>query len=251
MFIDTHCHLDDHIFESRLPQVLIDAAAGGVTRFIVPGVDAPSWRRMAMLPKGAGIFPAYGLHPLAAESYADVEAELERNAPEGVAIGEIGLDYLLEVPRSIQQETFRSQLRHAKRLELPVLIHCRKAFEDLLRILDEEAVSCGVMHAFSGSVEVARQCVARGFYISVAGPVTYPNAVRPRQVVEAIPLERLMLETDSPDLSPHPHRGQPNEPSLLPLIAAEVARIKNVPVAEVARVTTENARRVFRLDGAF
>lgn len=246
MFIDTHCHLDDLIFNSRLPQVLWDAAAAGVTQFIVPGVDAPSWRRMVMLPKGVGIFPAYGLHPLAAESYADAEAELERYAPEGVAIGEIGLDYLLEVPRSIQQETFRSQLRLAKRLELPVLIHCRRAFEDLLRILDEEAVSCGVMHAFSGSVEVARQCVTRGFYVSVAGPVTYSNAERPRQVVEAITLDRLLLETDSPDLAPHPHRGEPNKPSLLPLIAAEVARIRNVPVAEVARVTTENARRVFR-----
>jgi len=150
-------------------------------------------------------------------------------------------------PRELQQAVFRSQLRIALRADLPVIIHCRKALHDLLRILAEEAGGPvqGVVHAFSGSVEIARNCVAMGLKIGIAGPATWSNAVRPVTVVEMIPLEHLLLETDSPDLPPEPHRGEVNEPAFLVDIARRVAELKAEEADYVATMTTENARRTF------
>lgn len=252
MLIDTHCHLDDPALLSRLPEVLAAAAQAGVARFIVPGVGPDGWLAIAALAREAkGVYAAFGLHPMHAGLYAaGLLADLARMLPGAVAVGEIGLDYALQkVPREMQQEAFRGQLRLAVGQGLPVLIHCHRAFQDLLRILREEGVERvgGVMHAFSGSPEVARECVRLRLYISVAGTVTYENAVRPVEVVRQISLDHILLETDAPDMTPEPYRGRANEPALLVETAKKVAEIKGVSLAEVATATTDNAVRLFRL----
>ena len=249
MFIDTHCHLDDSSLAGRLPEILARAEAAGVTRFIVPGVGPACWDGILTLAgSNRRIFAAPGIHPLKAAACSDEALErLQLLADDAVAIGEIGLDYGHESPRGIQQQAFRAQLRLAVRAGLPVLIHCRRAFADLLRILREERVDLtgGVMHAFSGSPEIATECVKLGLAIGIAGPVTYDNAVRPVEVVRRIPLQHLLLETDAPDLAPVPYRGTGCEPAYLLETARKVAAIKGVSVEEVARVTTAHAERLF------
>lgn len=252
MYIDTHCHLDHPALAGRRAELLQRARSAGVRRFVVPGVEPAGWEGIAALAnREEGIFPAFGLHPMhAALGDEGVLTDLARFARSAVAIGEIGLDYLLpEVDRERQLMAFRHQLRLAVSLGLPVLIHCRRAFQDLLRVLREEKASLvgGVMHAFSGSPDVAKECIGLGFAIAVAGPVTYRNAVRPLEVVGDISLDHLVLETDAPDLTPEPNRGRENEPAFLVEIARRVAEIKGIAVAEVERATTANAERLFRL----
>src|SRR6185369_13338367 len=189
MLIDTHCHLDYIPFSPRLPEILTSASHCGVGRFIVPGVEPQSWERIISLSReDERIFAAPGVHPMHADRWNAAAADfLQRLVPEIVAVGEIGLDYYEETPpRFLQQEVFRLQLRMALKADLPVIIHCRKAFNDLLRILDEESAGAvqGVMHAFSGSVEIARECIVLGLKIGIAGPVTWRNAVRPLKVVK-------------------------------------------------------------------
>jgi TatD DNase family protein len=252
MFIDTHCHLDDPVLFGRLREVIGNARLAGVNRFIVPGVSPHCWSSISALADGvSGIFPAYGLHPMHADLYHEgVASELAHYAEAAVAIGEIGLDYMLpEIPRERQILAFHDQLRLAVKMGLPVLIHCRKAFRDLLLIMREEHAEKvgGIMHAFSGSAEVAGDCIRLGFAISVAGPVTYLNAVRPVELVRNIPLEHLVLETDAPDMPPEPFRGNTNEPAYLLETAKKVAQIKGVSLEEVAALTTINAERLLHL----
>lgn len=250
MLVDTHCHLDEPGLSARLELVLSAAYVARVSRFIVPGVAGQHWSRIAAIADaGRGIFPAYGLHPMHAAHFTpSLLDHLREYLPQAVAVGEIGLDYqCMDVPREVQVEAFRQQLRLAVQRGLPVLVHCRQAFRDLMDILRQEEVHRvgGVMHAFSGSPEIAREAVRLGMLISVAGPVTYANAVRPLQVAAQVPLDSLVLETDAPDLTPEPHRGSGNEPAFLTLIAAAVARIRGISCEEVAEATTANARRVF------
>jgi TatD DNase family protein len=252
MFIDTHCHLDDPVLFVRLREVIGNARLAGVNRFIVPGVTPHFWGTIsALADEASGIFPAYGLHPMHADLYHEgVVSELARYAEAAIAIGEIGLDYMLrEIPRERQIPAFRAQLRMAVEMGLPVLIHCRKAFRDLLLIMGEEHAERvgGIMHAFSGSAELAGDFIRLGFAISVAGPVTYMNAVRPIELVRNIPLEHLVLETDAPDMTPQPFRGNANEPAYLLETAKKVAEIKGVSLEEVAAVTTLNAERLLHL----
>jgi TatD DNase family protein len=252
MFIDTHCHLDDTAIFDRLPEVIGNARLAGIDRFVVPGVGPEGWGKIASLKDTKeGIFAAFGLHPMHAGLYNNrVLSELARYGEGAVAIGEIGLDYLLpEVPRDLQLSAFRGQLRLAVEMRLPVLIHCRRAFQDLLRIMREERADSvgGIMHAFSGSIETARECISLGFAVSIAGPVTYRNAVRPLELVSKIPLEHLVLETDSPDMTPEPFRGNSNEPAYLLETAKKVAQIKGVTLEEVSQITTRNAERLLRL----
>ena len=250
--VDTHCHLDAPGLAERLPDILAAARLQGVQRYVVPGVEAVHWPRVAAIADRAlGIFPAFGLHPLHANSYSPLLLErLAEMLPGAVAVGEIGLDYLVDdVPRELQAEAFRRQLRMSVQAGLPVLIHCRRAFNDLLSILREERVEAvgGIMHAFSGSPETARECIRLGLLISIAGPVTFANAVRPRRIAAELPLAHLVIETDAPDLTPEPYRGLPNEPSFLPQIARTVAEIKGVTLAEVAGTTTANVTRLLRI----
>ncbi len=252
MIIDTHCHLDHPSLLNRLAGVLASASAAGVGKIVVPGVGPEGWPGIAALAGGAGaIFPAFGLHPMLAAGYAEsILEDLERFSSRAVAIGEIGLDYgVPDVSRADQLSALRGQLRLAVRLGLPVLLHCRRAFQDLLLVLKEERVRevGGVMHAFSGSPEMAREFIRQGLLISVAGTVTYGNAVKPLEVAARVPLQYLTLETDAPDMTPEPHRGRDNEPAFLPIIAGKLAAIKGIAVDEVAEVTTGNAQRLLRI----
>jgi TatD DNase family protein len=252
MFFDSHCHLDHPLLKSDLPRLMTAARRAGIAGFLVPGVHPDGWPAIASLPPlYPGIAPAYGVHPMHADLVTpELLAELRRLSPRATAIGEIGLDYALTTPgRATQRSAFRAQLRLAIQAGLPVLLHCRKAFGELLAILQEEEVERvgGVMHAFSGSPETARDCIALGLHISLAGSVTYQNAVRPPAVAAAVPLERLLLETDAPDLAPQAHRGGVNLPEYLLDTAARVAQIRGMSVAELARATTANAVRLFRI----
>ena len=249
--VDTHCHLDFPPLIDQLPALLDRAGRVGVRRYVVPGVSAAGWPRIAACAKEyPAVLPAFGLHPMhAADCSGQMLSDLDGFLPQAAAVGEIGLDYLLpDTDRELQREAFRGQLRLAVAAGLPVLIHCRRAFRDLLTILREERVERigGIMHAFSGSVEVARDCIRIGLLISVAGSVTYHNAVRPLALVHDLPLESLVLETDAPDMSPEPWRGRDNEPAFMVETARAVAAIKGVDLATVATVTTRNALRLFR-----
>lgn len=250
--VDTHCHLDDPLISSRLDTIIQKAVTAGVCKYVVPGVAPENWARIELTAsRNDSVYPAYGIHPLFADRWSGtIREKLLELLPKAVAIGEIGLDsHYSDQPRIIQARTFRQQLKMAVNAGLPVLIHCRGAFRDLLDILAQENVSKvgGIMHAFSGSPEIAKECIRLGLHISVAGPVTYCNAVRPVRVVQEIPIESIVLETDSPDLAPEPYRGFDNEPAFLPVIAEMVANIKGIPYAEVAEISTFSATNLLGL----
>jgi TatD DNase family protein len=193
------------------------------------------------------------MHPLAAGEWCpECERELQQLLvePEVVAIGEIGLDALLPSPSlEMQEQVFRAQLRLAIAAGRPVLIHCRQATERLLRILHAEGAERvgGIFHAFSGSLETALDGIRLGFAIGIGGTVTYTNARRLPEVVKKVPAEWLVLETDAPDLAPHPHRGETNRPAWLPLVARRVAELRGWSAAETAHITTENAKRILQI----
>ncbi len=246
--VDTHVHLDflrDPAAEVRLAQ------AAGVRQFLIPGVRREGWSGLFSLAQQLpGALVAPGLHPQAARQWdGAAAAELARLLAGGqtVAVGEIGLDGTLDQPPlSEQEEAFRGQLRLAIETGRPVLIHSRRATARLLAILRDEGAQRvgGIFHAFSGSRETAREAIALGFALGFGGPVTWPGARRGPEVLRELPAEWIVLETDAPDLPPHPHRGADNRPAWLPLIAARVAEIRGWSLEETARVTTENARRI-------
>jgi TatD DNase family protein len=250
--IDTHCHLDLEPLVTQLPKILDEAAAAGVTGFIVPGVHPGGWQRMSELANEfPQICPAFGIHPMYAASADDwCLSDLEEQAPQGVAIGEIGLDSSYAVPLEIQETIFREQLRLALKLGLPVLLHCRQVFQKTLQVLREERADRvgGIMHAFSGSPEMACEFIRLGFAIAICGTITWENAVRPLRLAAEIGLEHLVLETDAPDMTPQLHRKRFNRPAWMLETASRLAEIKGVSLETVAAVTTCNARRVLRLD---
>lgn len=249
--IDTHVHLDF----LRNPAAEVAAAREvGVAAFIVPGVGRERWpalMHLTRLQEGARAAP--GLHPQAAQQWStEAEKELAEllMRPETVAVGEIGLDGCPGYPAQVVQVTaLRGQLRLAVAAGRPVLIHCRKASGRLLTILREEGAQRvgGIFHAFSGSLETAGEAIRLGFAIGVGGPVTWTSARRGPEIVRAVPAEWIVLETDAPDLSPHPHRQDENRPAWLPLVAAKVAELRDWSLEETARITTANARRILKI----
>ncbi len=252
--VDSHCHLDMDEFQGDREAVIARARQAGVGWLITIGIDlASSKRAVALARQQAGLVAAIGVHPQAVAplAAADYQALAElAAAPEVKAYGEIGLDYVrLYSPKDLQEEHFRRQLRLAKELGLPVIIHDRGAHAELLAILRQEAPlpAGGVMHCFSGNLELARQAMALGLHISIPGVVTF-NKARPLQEVAChIPLSRLLLETDAPYLAPVPRRGRRNEPAYLLYTAQKVAELRQIPLAELARTSTENAVRLFNL----
>lgn len=236
--IDTHCHLDLEPLHAHLNEVVSFANQAGVSQFVVPGVHPEGWERMAALAeKHKGIFPAFGIHPMHAEVVDDSNlSQLALHASAGVAVGEIGLDPGYPVSLDRQERAFRDQLRLAVSLGLPVLVHCRRAFERTLKVLQEEHAQHvgGIMHAFSGSPEMGREFIRLGFAISVSGVITRENAVRPLRTVRELPLENLVLETDAPDLTPQRYRGQSNQPAYMLETLQAVAKIKGVEPLTVA-----------------
>ena len=256
--IDTHCHIDEEAFAPDREEVIARQQASGVEAMIVPGVNAASIGSVMELCRRHPnyCYPALGLHPEDVkanweEELAKVEAAIRAHREELVAVGEIGLDYYWDKsPKEVQQELFRQQIRLAQKVNLPIIIHNRDATGDVVRILKEENAQTvgGIMHCFSGSVETALECIKMNFMISLGGPVTFKNARLPKMVAKEIALEHLLIETDAPYLAPHPYRGKRNEPSFVPLVAEEIARLKEMSVEEVAKATTENAIKIFKLN---
>jgi TatD DNase family protein len=249
--IDSHCHLDLEPLVSQLPALLQEADATGITSFVVPGVHPDGWHRIAELATGdSRIMPAFGIHPMhAALATEECMEQLARMAALGVAIGETGLDPAYTVSLAVQETAFRRQLRLAEELNLPLLIHCRKAFQRTLTIMKEEQADKvgGIMHAFSGSLEMAREFIRLGFAISISGTVTWENAVRPRLLARELPLEQLVLETDAPDMTPHRYRGQSNRPAFIMETAVCVASARGIPLPTLTAATSAVTRRVLRL----
>jgi TatD DNase family protein len=262
MFIDTHCHLDFHQFDADRDDVLQRAIDAGVVAIVIPAIDLPGSRRAIELAERLpGVYAQVGVHPNDAGGFdQDTLAELRDLAAHSkvVAIGEIGLDYYWDrVAHDVQQVVFRTQLEMAADLDLPVVIHCRDAHADMRDILRKwvpgaqkrrgEHAILGVLHAFSGDLEMADEAFHSNIVVSLGGPVTFRNARQLRELVVQIPLDAVMLETDAPYLAPHPHRGQRNEPAYIPLIAQSLAELFQVDRSVVAQKTTALAQRVFRL----
>ena len=255
MLFDTHVHLNDDQFKEDIEEVIKRAQEAGVSSMVVVGFDrATITRAMELIEKYAFIYAAIGWHPVDAidmvdEDFAWIE-ELSSH-PKVVAIGEMGLDYHWDKShRDIQKEVFRKQIRLAKKVKLPIVIHNREATADIVDILKEEHAEevGGIMHCFSGSPEVAKECLNMNFYISLGGPVTFKNAKKPKEVAEEVPLDKLLIETDCPYLAPHPYRGKRNEPAYVKLVAEQIADLKGLTFEEVAAATTQNARKLFGIN---
>jgi TatD DNase family protein len=248
MLLDTHCHLNCEPLLSSLPGILESARQAGVVGCVVPGVHPADWELMAGLARDhAGVFPAFGIHPQHADLVDEAALErLEGIASSGVALGEIGLDPFCPASLELQERAFREQLRLAIRQGLPVLVHCRRLFQRTLSILREERADRvgGIMHAFSGSPEMAQEFIRLGFAISLSGTVTWQRAVRPLRLAAQIPLESIVLETDAPDLAPEPFRGETNRPAWLREVLIAVATIRGIPMTGLAGVATDNALRI-------
>ncbi|MCK6208586.1 TatD family hydrolase [Bacillus infantis] len=252
MLFDTHVHLNAEQFEEDLEEVIGRAQAEGVSHMVVVGFDRPTITKAMELAEAYDfIFACVGWHPVDAIDMTDEDlAWIEELAahPKVVAIGEMGLDYHWDKsPKDVQKDVFRRQIRMAKKVKLPIVIHNRDATADVVEILREEGAGevGGIMHCYSGSVEVAKECLDMNFYISLGGPVTFKNAKKPKEVAEAVPLEKLLIETDCPYLAPHPYRGKRNEPAYVKLVAEQIAELKGLAFKEVAEATTENAKRLF------
>ncbi len=248
---DSHTHLNEEAFADDLPAVLERARRQGVEGMLIVGYDLPSSARAISLARKYGLYAAVGIQPPFAHQTGPGEiARLEELAQDStvVALGEIGLDYYRDrSPRSEQRRLFRTLLSLARALDLPVVIHCRGAFPDLLEDLRQEGEGLrGVMHCFSGTAELARDFLALGLYLSLAGPVTYPHAPNLWQVAREVPLDRLLLETDCPWLPPQPHRGERNEPAYLVYTAARIAELRRESLEAVAQATRRNAQALFR-----
>ncbi len=254
MFIDTHVHLNAEQYEEDLNDVIERALAAKVEKMIVVGFDRPTISKaMELAERHSFIYAVVGWHPVDAIDCEDKDLEwIESLAshPKVVGIGETGLDYHWDKsPKDVQQDVFRKQIRLAKRVNLPIIIHNRDATADVVRILREESAETtgGIMHCYGGSVETAQECINMNFMISLGGPVTFKNAKMPKQVATEISLDNLLIETDAPFLAPHPYRGKRNEPSWVVLVAEEIAKLKGISIEEVAQRTTENALKVFSI----
>lgn len=253
LIFDTHAHYDDEAFDADREALLASMPENGVGLIVDPGCDLDTSRRaVETAEQYPHVYAAVGWHPENCAPYTRESLDTLRawaKNPKVVAIGEIGLDYYWEQnpPREFQQEVFRDQLALAQELGLPVIVHDRDAHADCLAIVKEFPQVRGVFHCFSGSVEMARELLRRGWYLGFDGPITYKNAVKALDVIAACPTDRMLLETDSPYLSPVPNRGKRNDSRNLPYIAARIAEIKSMTTEEVAEVTLQNGKQLFGL----
>lgn len=254
MLFDTHAHLNAEQFDEDREKMLARARQMGISRILNIGFNRetiPSSLQLAE--KYDYIYSSVGWHPVDAKDYTEEDYDWLKSLcdhPKVVAIGEIGLDYYWDTsPKEVQDRVFREQIRLAKEVNLPILIHNREAHGDLLRILKEERADevGGIMHAFSGSVEMAKECIDMNFYISFGGPVTFKNARKPKEVAQEIPLDRILIETDSPYLTPHPFRGKRNESGYILYVAEVLAELRGLTTEEIAHITYNNAVKVLRL----
>jgi TatD DNase family protein len=256
MYIDSHCHIDFPELASRLPEILNKMAANRVSHALCVSVDLPDFPKvLALAEQYPNIYASVGVHP----DYEDTpEPSVEQlvslsDHPKIVAIGETGLDYYrLEGDLEWQRERFRTHIRASRATGKPLIIHTRSASEDTIRIMQEEGAGTnaggagGVMHCFTESLEVAQASMEMGFYISFSGIVTFKNAKELQAVAQAVPLERMLIETDSPYLAPVPHRGKMNEPGFVCHVAEFLADLKGIPLERVAEQTTQNFFQLFK-----
>lgn len=255
MLFDTHVHLNVQQFAGEVEDVIERARENGVTLFNVVGFDRETiTKAMDLAEKYPYIYATVGWHPVDAIDMTETDLEWIASLSKHekvVALGEMGLDYHWEKsPKDVQKEVFRAQIRLARKVNMPIVIHNREADQDIVDILKEEKAEevGGIMHCFSGDKEMAKECLDLGFYISFGGPVTFKNAKLPKEVARDIPIDRLLVETDSPFLSPHPYRGKRNEPARVTLIAEKLAELKGMSFEELAQQTTQNAKTLFRLE---
>ena len=255
MLFDSHAHLDDEKFDEDREEVITRSLQNGVTGIINAGsCMASSAQSVALAAQYDNIYAAVGIHPHDAKSAQEADyaqlaawAQLEKV----VAIGEIGLDYYYDFsPRDLQRTVFTRQIDVARQMDMPFIIHDRDAHGDILDVLKKEAKGLtGVLHCFSGSLEMAKEVIKLGFYISIAGPVTFKNAAKLPEIIKNVPLERLLVETDCPYLTPHPHRGKRNEPAYVKIVAEQVAHLREMELADLAKSTTENTKKLFKISG--
>ena len=251
LIFDTHAHYDDAQFDADREALLSAMPENGVGLILDPGCDLESSRAaIALAEQYPHIYAAVGYHPENCAPYTDADLDILRRLaqhPKVVAIGEIGLDYYWEQnpPKEFQQAVFRAQLALARELDLPVIVHDRDAHADCLAIVKEFPEVRGVFHCYSGSVEMARELWKLGWYLGFDGPVTYKNARRTVEVAAEVPLERLLLETDSPYMAPVPKRGTRNDSRNIRCIAEKIAEIRNMTADAIIRVSAENGRRLF------
>lgn len=252
MLIDSHSHFDASEFDRDRDDALARARAAGVTRQIVPAVAAAGWEKLrAMCAPGSGLHPAYGLHPMYLDEHRDEHLPLlrdwiERECP--VAVGECGLDFFVDgLDPQRQAVFFDGQLRLARDFDLPVVVHARRAVDAVLAAIRRFGPLRGVVHSFSGSADQAKRLFDHGFLIGLGGPVTYERANRLRTLAREVPLDSLLLETDSPDQPDAGIRGQRNEPARLPVVRDCIAALRGIDAGTLAHATTRNAERLFRL----
>jgi len=248
--IDTHCHLEMEAFDDDREDVIKRAREAGLEAIITIGSDFEGCKgAVALAEKYDFIYATVGIHPHDAKGFnEDIFSQIKEWAKNKkvVAIGEIGLDYHYDhSPRDIQRDVFKKKLYYAKEINLPVIVHSREAKRDTLQILKESAVSKGVMHCFSGDMDMAERAMEMGFYISIAGPVTFKNASKLRDIAKAIPDDYLLIETDAPYLTPEPLRGKRNEPAFVVHTAKAIAELRGVSYEDIDRITTLNAKRLF------
>ncbi|MEK3732779.1 MULTISPECIES: TatD family hydrolase [Paenibacillus] len=254
MLFDTHTHLDAHQFDEDREAVIARALEAGVSRMINIGFNRETIPTTMKLAESYDfIYAAVGWHPVDAITMKDEDLDWIASLcahEKVVAIGEIGLDYHWDTsPKEVQHRVLRRQIGLARELGMPIVIHNRDAHEDIVKILREEKASevGGVMHSFSGSWETAKLCLHMGFHISFGGPITFKNAKQPKEVLVQVPMDRLLIETDSPYLTPHPFRGKRNESGYVKMVAEAAAELKGITVEELAEITTRNAMERFSI----
>ena len=253
MLFDTHAHMDDRAFDTDREVLLSGLAGQGLALVMNPGCSLASSRNVDLLTRKYDfLYGAVGSHPDAADEVNEAVLEEYRNIvasnPKIKAIGEIGLDYHYEdIPRDLQKKAFRMQLELAKELDLPAIVHERDAHEDGMKMVEDFPEVTGVFHCYSGSLEMAKWLINRGWYIGFTGVLTFKNARKALEVAGNIPLERIVLETDCPYMSPEPFRGKRNDPGKLYRMAERLAELRGLTVEEIHAITTENGKRLYRI----
>ena len=246
--IDTHAHID--MLEEPVETTLQKMADFGVKKVINPACDAAGFAKiLEIADKFENIYAMLGIYPSEAKTYSeDIERYIIDNSKKIVAIGEIGLDYYWDKSfKDLQCEIFAKQIQLANKLSLPIVVHDREAHKDCFNIIKAANKGSKVLfHCFSGSVEFMRECTKEGWYIALGGVVTFKNAVKMKDVAKEVPLDKLVLETDSPYLTPVPFRGKPNTPAYVKYVAEEIAKLREIPFEELIDITTENAERFFK-----
>ena len=253
MLFDTHAHLDDRAFDEDRAELLANLPGQGLALVMNPGCSLESSRNVVKIAAEYDyVYAAVGSHPDVADEVNEAVIEEYRKLcklnAKVKAIGEIGLDYHYEdIPRDIQQKAFRMQMELARELKLPVIIHDRDAHEDSMAVIREFSDVTGVFHCYSGSAEMARQLVDKGWYIGFTGVLTFKNARKAVEVASSIPLDQIVLETDCPYMAPEPFRGKRNDPSKLYRMAEKLAEIRGLSVEEIHEITVENGKRLYRI----